>query len=125
MLIPGTPTRRRLSALDAILLPILIGAGVYVYIRIRSGLNYRWDWSFLPQYFFRRDAESGRIVANSLVLGLLTTVRLSIWSSLLAIVIGTVMGIARTRKNRFARILGRGYVELVRNIPPLVIVFIF
>jgi polar amino acid transport system permease protein len=107
------------------LIPVLIALGIYVYVRLRTGLDYHWRWSFLPQYFFRRDTETGRIVANSLVLGLLTTIRLSIWSSVLALLLGTVMGIVRTSKNRLASLIGRIYVELVRNIPPLVIVFIF
>lgn len=125
MRIPSHHHRRNLSPLDAILIPVLIGFAGLVYYRVHTGLNYRWDWSFLPQYFFRRDAENGRIVANSLVLGLLTTLRLSIWSSLLALVLGTAMGIARTRRNRVLRFFGRAYVELIRNLPPLVIVFIF
>lgn len=125
MRIPGHRNSRRLTPVDAVLLPLLLGVVGFIYVRLHTGLDYNWDWSFLPQYFFRRDAETGSIVVNSLMEGLFTTIRLSIWSSVLALVIGTVMGIARTRHNHLARFLGRAYVELVRNTPPLVIVFIF
>ena len=39
--------------------------------------------------------------------------------------IGVAMGILRTRKRLLLRLIGRSYVELIRNIPPLVLVFIF
>jgi len=43
----------------------------------------------------------------------------------LAIIIGTVMGLCRASTRRFRRMLGRTYVELIRNLPPLVLIFIF
>jgi polar amino acid transport system permease protein len=125
MLLPGDRHTRRFGIVDAVLIPLLIGVIIYVYIRMRTGLRYHWDWSFLPQYFFRTDIDTGRIMSGSLTRGILTTLRLSIWSSILALIIGTIAGVARTSRNRVARLFGRIYVEIVRNIPPLVIVFIF
>jgi polar amino acid transport system permease protein len=93
--------------------------------RIRVSLDYKWKWSIIPQYLFRWNEETSRYVPNLLVLGLLTTLRLSIWSSVLALLIGTVLGIVRLGKGLFARVVGRSYVELIRNTPPLVLVFIF
>jgi polar amino acid transport system permease protein len=60
-----------------------------------------------------------------LVLGLLTTIRLSLWATVLATIIGTVMGLLRVSSNLFNRLIGGTYVEIVRNLPPLVLVFIF
>jgi polar amino acid transport system permease protein len=57
--------------------------------------------------------------------GLLTTLRLSVWATLLAAVFGVIMGILRTTRRLFNRLVGGTYVELIRNIPPLVLVFIF
>jgi polar amino acid transport system permease protein len=56
---------------------------------------------------------------------LVTTLKLSIWASLLAIIAGFVMGIFRTSKNLFLQLVGRTYVELIRNLPPLVLIYIF
>lgn len=113
------------------LLPeVLIGACVlaavlYLAIRIHTGLHYRWDWGAIPQFLVRFDPELGRWVPNLLLEGLLTTIRLSVWGTLLATFFGTVMGLFRVSPRLFRRLLGRTYVELTRNLPPLVLVFIF
>lgn len=97
----------------------------YVTYRVSVDLNYRWDWGVIPNYLLRWDEEKGRFVSNILLDGFFTTIRLSLWSILFATIIGVAMGILRTRKRLFFRLLGRSYVELIRNIPPLVLVFIF
>ena len=104
---------------------LVIAAGVYVYWRIAYGLEYRGDWSVIPRFLVRRDAETGRPVANFLLIGLITTLKLSIWAALLAMIAGFVMGMFRTSKNLFLQLVGRTYVELIRNLPPLVLIYIF
>lgn len=116
--------KRRFTALDALILGVL-GAGVVLVIhRVRTDLVYRWDWSTIPQYILRRDGETGALRPGVLLLGLFTTIRLAIWSSLGAFVVGVIIGLMRITKSRSARAIGRIYVELVRNTPPLVLVFI-
>jgi polar amino acid transport system permease protein len=39
--------------------------------------------------------------------------------------IGIVMGLCRVSRRLFNRLIGRTYVELIRNTPPLVLIFIF
>src|SRR5258708_6651177 len=55
--------------------------------------------------------------------GLVWTVALALGAWLIALVAGTVVGVARTLPNRAIAGLGRGYVELFRNIPLLVQMF--
>ena len=73
----------------------------------------------------RYDPESREWVSNILLQGLYTTIRLSLWGTVLATVIGTLLGLCRVSHRLFFRLLGRTYVELVRNTPPLVLIFIF
>lgn len=115
----------KIRTLDVILLLALFSALLYVIYQIKVKLNYNWQWGIIPQYLFRYDPESGRWVANYLIDGLLTTLRLSFWGTLLATVFGTVMGLLRVSKSLFYRMIARSYVELMRNLPPLVIIFIF
>ncbi|MFW5684493.1 MAG: amino acid ABC transporter permease [Spirochaetota bacterium] len=122
--VPGTH-RRRLTVLDAVLLSTIILVVIVLARRVRNDLVYEWDWSVIPRYLARRDSESGRLVPGVLLVGLFTTLRLAIWSALGALVIGTGVGILRIARSRAARAIGRVYVELVRNTPPLVLVFIF
>ena len=111
--------------LDAAVLLIAAIAGVYLVYRIQADLNYRWHWSAIPQYLFRFDTLAESWKPNVLILGLLTTIRLSIWATVLATIIGTVMGLLRVSSGLFNRLIGGTYVEIVRNLPPLVLVFIF
>ncbi|MFZ7110256.1 MAG: amino acid ABC transporter permease [Desulfatiglandales bacterium] len=114
-----------MRTLDIILALVLVGAGAYVLYRIKTGLHYRWDWSGIPQYLFRYDEEAGRWIPNLLMQGLFTTIRLSVWGTLLATVIGTVMGLCRVSRSLFHRLLAMAYVGFNRNLPPLVLIFIF
>jgi len=117
--------KTRITVLDIAIALILLGAGVYVFYRIRVGLNYHWNWGVIPQYLFRYDEEKHRWVMNLLMEGLKTTLALSVWSILFATIVGSIMGMFRVSSSLFKRLIGRTYVELIRNIPPLVLVFIF
>ena len=116
--------RSRWGKIDAVLLLLLFCAVAYLGYRINAGLEYRWKWQVIPQYLFRHDPVEGWR-PNLLVLGLLNTIRLSFWSLVLALPIGLVAGLLRTSLHLFNRLLGGTYVTLLRNLPPLVLIFIF
>ena len=117
--------KTKITRLDVAILLSLATAVIFVIYRITVDLNYNWHWAAMPQYLFRYDPEKGRWVTNLLMQGLLTTLRLSFWGTLLAILFGTVIGLFRVSPSLFRRLVGRSYVELVRNLPPLVFIFIF
>ena len=107
-----------------LLLAVAVVIGLLVW-RTHAGFKDQWKWSGIWPFIVRFDEASGRWVTNLLVDGLLTTLRLAFWGILLAGVIGTVMGLARTSKRLLFRLIGGGYVMLIRNIPPIVFVFVF
>jgi polar amino acid transport system permease protein len=117
--------KSRIKPLDIIVLMIFFSVVAYIIYQVSVKLNYKWNWGIIPQYLFRYDEETGQWVSNYLIHGLLTTIRLSLWGTLLAIIIGTVVGLMSVSKSLFYRMLARTYVELMRNLPPLVIIFIF
>jgi len=117
--------RVRFRWLDVLLIAVLAGIAVYIGYRIKVGLNYKWHWAAMPQYLVFRNQDTGRWAVNYILEGLFTTLRLSVWATLLATLIGVVLGVFRTTKSLFLRMIGRTYVEIVRNLPPLVLVFIF
>jgi len=104
---------------------LILAVAGYLAYRITLGLKYKWNWGVIPQYLFRYDQEENRWVMNLLMQGLMTTIWLSVWGIILATIIGTVMSIFRISDILFIRLIGWAYVELMRNIPPLVLVFIF
>ena len=117
--------KTRISALDVVVGFFILAGVVYVSYRISVGLHYKWDWKAIPQYLLRYDQESREWVSNILLQGLYTTIRLSLWGTVFATVIGTLLGLCRVSHRLFFRLLGRTYVEVVRNTPPLILIFIF
>lgn len=115
----------KLNRLDLILIAVLIVGGIFLADTFFVTFSYQWNWAVIPQYFFRFDSSSDSWVPNLLVNGLLTTIRLSIWSSLFGLILGTTVAITGRTASLYLRLLGRSYIELVRNTPPLVLVFIF
>ena len=115
----------RITRLDVVVAALILLLAAYIAYRLTMKLNYKWNWSIIPQYLFFFDETEGRWKANVLMQGLFTTIRLTVWSTLLAIVFGFITGIMRTTPRLFNRLVGRSYVELIRNVPPLVLIFIF
>ena len=113
-----------LKKIDLVVGAVFLIAGIAVYYRVDIGLHYQWNWGKIPQFLVRFDDESGKWVTNVLLWGLFNTIRLSIFGTILAICLGTVMGICRSSKMLFLRLVSGTYVETMRNLPPLVIIFI-
>ncbi len=120
---PNRPRQFRL--LDIALLALLAAAGLYVWYRVSDVLVYNWNWNFLPQVLFVYEEQWGFWAPNVLLEGLLTTLRISIWSMLFACILGLVLGIMATLKRPLPRLVAHAYVGLIRNIPPLVFIFVF
>ncbi len=121
-----SPGQQRLQwgKIDTILLLLFLTLLFWVGYRIEVGLSYQWNWSAIPQYLFRYDEARGW-AANFLVQGLIVTIKLSVWSLLLAMPIGLVIGLLRISSHLFSRLSGGFYVGLLRNLPPLVLILIF
>lgn len=115
---------KRITSLDVLLLAVISGGLIWFIYLLVTQLNYNWEWSSVPGYIARIDS-SGELSAGLLTQGLLVTLRLSIWSVLFALVIGTVMGMWRVSPRPLLRMISGSYVGLIRNIPPLVLIFIF
>jgi polar amino acid transport system permease protein len=104
---------------------VLIAIVAIVWFRIEGALNYKWRWEIIPNYIIRWDSDKQAWVANLLLQGVITTIRVSIYASILAVVLGVILGVARCSKNLAIRMLARTYLEVLRNIPPVVVIFIF
>jgi glutamate/aspartate transport system permease protein len=77
--------------------------------------SYNWDWAILvtEPYF------------GWLLHGLATTVMLALSAWVIALVLGTLIGLARTLPSALLRRLATAYVDLFRNIPVLVQMFLW
>lgn len=108
----------------AVLLAVVALIGFIIY-RLSYSFNYKWNWSVIPTYLINVGETDGSWKSGVLLQGFFTTVKLSIWGTFLAILLGAVIGLFSISRRLFLRLCGRTYVELIRNIPALVLVFIF
>ena len=123
---PPPPVRRaRLTPVDFALFALVTAVIAYVVWRVNDVLVYRWDWPRVLNFVVYYDPAREAWAPNLLLFGVATTLRLAFWGTLLATLIGVVMGFCRTSENMALAIVSRAYVELIRNIPPLVFIFIF
>ena len=114
----------RYKPFDLIIFALLGAVVAFFAYRIDVGLNYKWAWHKIPQFLFRFDTATDQWTSNIIMWGLYNTLRLSIWGILLASIFGTLMGIARSSNILFFRLISGTYVESMRNLPPLVIIYI-
>lgn len=121
---PDPDRPRRFGRLDAALIAAALAAAAYFWFRVSDVLVYRWDWGFLPDTLIRRDPEGGWRI-NLLLEGLLTTIRISLWAMLLASAAGLALGVMAASKRLLPRMTAMAYVAVVRNMPPLVFIFVF
>lgn len=115
----------RISPLDASIILVLAGMLGYIIFKAATGLNYHWKWEVIPQYLLRFNSNTQTWGPGLLTQGLITTIKLSLWSGILATILGTVMGLFRVSPSLFKRQIATTYVGLIRNTPPLVLIFIF
>ncbi len=98
---------------------------VFIVYRIKVSLNYKWKWESVFQYIIRKDADTGMFVPGLILNSFAITIKLSIWSTVSALIIGIIAGIIRSSSGAASKLTGFFYIQLVRNIPPIVLVFIF
>jgi len=110
--------------MDLMLSIVFLLVCLFVAYRIKVGLTYNWAWDSIFQFIFRFDNESHTWVSGLLMTGFYTTIRLSVWGIVFATIFGVISGIAKASSIRLFRWLATTYVETMRNLPPLVIIFI-
>ncbi len=121
------PVRKRvfkITVLDVVVIgavAVLIG---YLIYRVNTELVYHWDWSRVFEYFVYYDEETQSWRKNLLIEGLIILVRICVWAAIFGLVLGLVMGVCRVSDVLLLRLVSRGYVEFVRNIPPVPFFFI-
>lgn len=96
-----------------------------IYWLLQSGadaMNYRWQWYRIPQYlwFF----EDGEWFPAELLEGLLVTLKISTVSLIFTLIIGLVTALLRLSDSIIGRGIARSYIELIRNTPLLVQIYL-
>eukprot|EP00825_Cyclidium_porcatum_P034126 TRINITY_DN35995_c0_g1_i1.p4 TRINITY_DN35995_c0_g1~~TRINITY_DN35995_c0_g1_i1.p4 ORF type:complete len:157 (-),score=23.59 TRINITY_DN35995_c0_g1_i1:4-474(-) len=84
-------------------------------------MNYQWNW----HVFLQPTAAGDDVYLGWMLSGLKMTLMLSLCAWAIALLLGALMGVLRTVPNKGLSGLATAYVELFRNIPLLVQLFIW
>jgi glutamate/aspartate transport system permease protein len=84
-------------------------------------MNYHWHWGI----FLERIKDGDETYLDWLIAGLGWTLAVSVCAWIIALVIGSIIGTIRTTPHKWLVLLGNAYVELFRNIPLLVQMFLW
>lgn len=84
-------------------------------------MSYNWNWGIL----FELSPEGQGTYLDTLFVGLMWTLVTAAGAWIIALVLGSLVGIARTLPDSWVSRLATAYVELFRNIPLLVQLFLW
>ena len=101
----------------------LVGGLIWLTARGAEAMGYNWQWYRMPQFFWK--VIDGELIWGPLMTGLVTTIELSIYSMFLTIIIGLITALLRMSDSISGQILGKVYLEAVRNTPLLVQMLVF
>ena len=83
-------------------------------------MAYQWNW-----YIFLQPASAKDSYLDWLLSGMLTTLQMGCLAWVIAFCLGSLLGVMRTIPNRAVSFLAELYVEIFRNIPLIVQLFIW
>lgn len=125
-MIPGHTAPRswkELNSWDVLLAAALLLLAALFCFRSMSAVPHEWRWSALwPYVAFRGDDGLWR--CGMLAQGFFSTIRLGAWSLLVALLSGGIVGALSARQKGMASWPATFYVTVLRNTPPLVLLFL-
>lgn len=100
---------------------LLVGLLVWFTLRGAQEMGYHWQWYRVPRYIFSLGAEGFR--PGPLLQGLWVTLQITGLGLVFTTAIGLLTALMRLSDSFAARMLARGYLELIRNTPLLIQIF--
>lgn len=116
------PALKRFSWLDGIIVVLLALAGLWLTSRLHIGVAYQWRWHEAFTLLFTPGPQGELPYFFS---GLLTTLRIALLGMMLSLLFGTLLGVAAFSGRPLLMLPATLFVQLIRNLPPLVFIFIF
>ena len=90
---------------------------------MRTGLGFNFNWLFKPASFALAEHllpySSSDSYAWALFIGWLNSLKVIVTSLILATFLGTLIGFARTGKNKLLGLISAGYITIIRQTPLL------
>lgn len=115
-------TLGRFSWLDGVIALLLALAGLWLASRLHIGVAYQWRWREAFDLLFTPGPYGELPYFFS---GLCTTLRIALLGMVLALLLGTALGVAAFSRRPWLVLPATLFIQLIRNLPPLVFIFIF
>jgi polar amino acid transport system permease protein len=114
---------RRSKSLDITQFVILTGGLFWLIWRGADAMNYAWQWHRVPPYLYQ--IHEGEIIWGPLIDGLMVTLQIGGYSIVLGLLIGLITAFLRLSDSISGKLVATVYLEIVRNTPLLVQLFVF
>jgi polar amino acid transport system permease protein len=101
----------------------VVGAIVWMSYTGAQQMGYNWQWYQIPKYFYSFTED--RFQPGEILTGLWATIVLSLTSFVLATLLGLGVALLRLSGLVVGKGVAVGYLEFVRNIPLLVLLYLF
>lgn len=108
---------------SVIIYVLVIGAIIWGSYTGAQNMGYNWQWYRVPQYLYSFTDDGFQF--GELLIGLAATIRLSLSAFLLACVLGLGVALLRLSGLVLGSAVAVGFLELIRNIPLLVLLYLF
>ena len=102
---------------------LIVSCILYSSFRGAQSMGYNWQWYQIPKYIYSYTDEGFQF--GELMLGLWTTITLSFTAFFLAVIIGFWVALLRLSGLFIGTKIAICFLEFVRNVPLLVLVYLF
>ncbi len=102
---------------------VIVGGLVWLAYSGAQAMGYNWQWYRIPQYFYTVTEDGFQW--GEISLGLVATLWLSALAFLLALALGLVVALLRLSGLVICTAVAIGFLEFIRNIPLLVLLYLF
>ncbi|MGL5976927.1 MAG: ABC transporter permease subunit, partial [Aeromonas sobria] len=103
--------------LDGVIALFLLLAGLWLASRLHIGVAYQWRWHQAFDLLFTPGPHGELPYFFS---GLFTTLRIALLGMVLALLLGTALGVAAFSRSPWLVMPATLFIQLIRNLPPLV-----
>jgi len=123
---PQSPAFSRIvnsTPVSLIVYVIVVGFIAYSAYSGAQSMGYNWQWYRVPQYFYTLTDDG--FEWGEIFVGLVKTLELSILAFVIAILLGLVVALLRLSSLLVGKGMALVFLELVRNMPLLVLLYLF
>ncbi|MGC8768573.1 MAG: amino acid ABC transporter permease [Calditerrivibrio sp.] len=114
--------RNRYLPVDIFISILVVSVFLFLMKKISTEIDYQFNWNDLVKFFFYYD---DRLKIGLITNGIIYTVKISIFVLILSFITGLITGFIISSTKGVIKELFKLYIVVLRNIPPLIVMFIF